>query len=209
MSISYKLDITESKLSKDILESFLSDITKDFQTGIIQVKSALPKIVHDIVLSSPEYDSLVGGMLRYHFGIPDADDKIKAMIRIWSNNIQYNITYPKLSGNRIVGSFGAHAFKADFSDILGTDYAKVYDNAGGYSLPWLEWLVLDGSATLVPNHDVVLLATHRSRTGGALMMRGSGWGVPSIYSGTIADNWITRAIAANNFKIEDLLQRAF
>lgn len=208
-----KLKVVESlnQINKGILNSFVQDIKKDIDRGVVVVKNELPKLVNSIIVSSPEYSSLLGGTLKYELGIPDANTKIAAMIDIWSTNIQYQYKPPAVRGPNIISTFSASLFKADFSDIIGTDYAKVYDRIRGYNLPWLQWLVFYGNAPLIDDYQVILRNSSASRTGRGLMRRKEGytWRVPSEFSGIISDNWITRAIAAKSGDIESLLERAF
>lgn len=209
MKISFSIPQSVDVLSKDILKAFLPDVRFEFDKAINRIKGTLPNLVYDIVRNSPEYDSIVSGQLKYELGIPDGIDKITALIGVWSKNIFYKYSPPKISGYRITASFRADLFKANFSDVLGMNEAQVYDTLRGYSLPWLQWLVLDGSVPLIPHHHVELVNSDRSRTGGALMRFGGNWGVPSSFTGTIADNWITRAIDARSSSIEQLVERAF
>jgi hypothetical protein len=100
--------------------------------------------------------------------------------------------------------------KSDFSDVLGSDYAIMTDNIRGYSLPWLKWLLLDGTAIIIDNYTVTMGYNKYSRTGGAVMTRtGGAWRVPPQYSGTMDDNWITRSIENSKDEIDNLIIRAF
>jgi hypothetical protein len=211
MEIKIKVVESLNQINKGILNSFVKDIKQDIDRGVSIVKNQLPQLVNSIVISSPEYSSLLGGTLKYELGIPDANTKIAAMIDIWSTNILYQYKPPAVRGQYIVSKFSASLFKADFSDIIGTDYAKVYDRIRGYNLPWLEWLVFYGNAPLIDDYQVILTNSSASRTGRGLMRRkeGSSWRVPSEFSGIISDNWITRAIAAKSADIQSLLERAF
>jgi len=195
-------------MNQKILRAFASDIKIDFDKGIRTIQNTLPGLVRKIILSSPEYYSLVGGELKFELGIPDAPEKINAMIFAWTSDIKYKISPPSVVRDRIVGGFSAELIKADFSDILGADYTQVYDRYRGYSLPWFQWLVLEGRTQVVPDHQVSYVKTQRSRTGRAIMVPGAGWGLTN-YAGTKENNWITRAIAAGNVEITTLLERAF
>lgn len=206
MNITFK--DTLNQMSNEILKLFAADIKTSFDRGVGLIQSSLPGLISNIIMSSPEYGSLISGSLKYELGIPDAGAKVAMMINHWSSNIQYRISPPRAVRGKITGGFSAELFKADFSDILGTDYAQVYDSRGGYSLPWFQWLVLDGRTQVVPNHEISYRNTSRSRTGKAIMVPGAGWGLTS-YSGTKENNWITRAIASGNKQIVSLLERAF
>jgi hypothetical protein len=72
-----------------------------------------------------------------------------------------------------------------------------YVTAKGTPIPWLDWLILQGDRIIVLGYDVDFDLTPaeraRSRTGMALMERGSGWRVPPEFSGTAESNFLTRA----------------
>lgn len=209
----YNIRIPQSvnEISKGMLSKVLPEIKKDFLISIKQIRSELPGIVHDIVTSAPEYNELLSGRLRLELGIPDAASKIAELISHWSSNVQIKFTPPAIKGLRITGSFGAYMFKADFEDVLGSEAAYVVDGIRGYTLPWLEWLLLKGNAPIIDQHIIVFGSSSRSRTGGAIMRsaRRGDWGVPREYSGDISNNWITRSIDRSYDRVQSLLDRSF
>lgn len=213
MNMRLKLTVTEptALITKNILKAFLPEITKNVSKGITIIKSELPLLVNKAVTTSPEYQQLIGGTLKLELGIPNASTKIAGLISTWSSSINYRYVLPKISGNKIISVFSANVFKSDFSDVLGTEYAQVADSLRGYSLPWLEWLLLKGNAPIIRDHQVVFGYNKRSRTGQAIMRVNTkkSWSVPSPYSGTISDNWITRSINNISPDINNLLDRAF
>jgi len=143
-------------------------------------------------------------------GIDNSSVKLAKLITVWSTNIEYKYERPTVSAGQVKTKFSAQLIRADFSDVLYTDFAAVVDLARGYTLPWLEWLLLEGNKILVPNHSVVIGPNRGSRTGYAVMREGRGsWKVPSEFSGTFRDNWITRAIDKGMGDVESLLDRAF
>lgn len=211
MLFNLKISETNKVIETNILQALLPDIKQYMLNGVLTVKKTLPIIILSSITSSQEYQSLISDQLKYEFGIPDAINKINSIISIWIKNIQYEYKEPSIKGSQIKASFTAQMIKSDFSDVLGTDYAYVNDSLRGYSLPWLEWLLLDGTKTIVKNYQVVLGQNRVSRTGMAIMRQSasSGWSVPSEFAGSIADNWITRAIDRSEPQILALLEEAF
>jgi hypothetical protein len=100
--------------------------------------------------------------------------------------------------------------KVDFSDVLYSSYAELKYSSKKNALPWLEWLLLRGSVPIIKEHEIVIGPNRRSRTGLAVMKQKDGqtWSVPKRYSGTIGDNWITRAIDSSNSEILGFIQKA-
>lgn len=208
----YSIKILESKneITNRILKALLPDIQKYMQTAINIMKVNLPFIIRDAITNTEEYSSLIGGKLKYEFGIPDPEIKIAGLLSVWSQNINISYSQPIIFKDQIKSSFSISMIRVDFSDVLYTDYAKVYDIDRGYVLPWLEWLVLEGNKVIVKDHRVVFGGNRRSRTGFAIMRgdSGSAWKVPAQFAGTESDNWITRAIDSSIPDVYDLLEEA-
>lgn len=209
MKISFTLLENNSEIYKKILEALLPDVASYMQDAISLVKKELPQIIMESILSTPEYTSIIGGKLRFDFGLVDGSSKIDGLLQIWTNNIMVVYDAPKINSNTIISKFSISMIKADYSDVLGSDYAQMTDNERGYSLPWLQWLLLDGTKILIDNHQVIIGPNPRSRTSMAIMRPGSGWSVPNEFAGTQNDNWLTRAIDSSSDSINNLLKRAF
>lgn len=210
MNIQFKLIENNRALQNEVLKALLPEVSRFIDSGIAKVKSALPNIIRQAIINTPEYNSLLNGELKYEFGIANVDSKLSSLLTAWSTNIQYSYRSPSIKGSSIKGSFSANCIKVDFSDVLYTDYAAVVDTIRGYSLPWLEWLLLDGNKTIVKNYEVVVGPFSNSRTGLAVMKPSrKAWRVPSQFSGTINDNWITRAIDTVESDILKMMDGAF
>lgn len=211
MNISLKLVDTNQQIYDKILKALLPQVEKFMSSNIKKLQKDLPILIQNIILSSPEYDSILNGQLKYEFGLPDSSSKLSGLIEIWSNNLVYNYEKPKISNNKLITKLSVSALKVDFSDVLYTDYAVMYDALRGYTLPWLEWLVLSGNRTIIDDQEIVFGPNKYSRTGGAIMRSNNtkDWSVPSEFSGTISDNWITRAIDNSQNEIQNLFNRIF
>jgi hypothetical protein len=209
MKISFTLLENSPEIYKKILDALLPDVTSYMQDATSLVKKELPQIIMSSILASPEYTSIVGGKLRFDFGLVDGSSKVDGLLQIWTNNIMIVYDIPKINGNTIISKFSISMIKADYSDVLGSDYAQMIDSLRGYSLPWLQWLLLDGTKVLIDNHQVVIGPNLRSRTSMAIMRPGSGWSVPNEFAGTQNNNWLTRAIDSSSDSINNLLKRAF
>ena len=201
---------TDKQISDQILSALIPQIDKYLKNSLQSVRKELPGIIKNILINSPEYVSLIGGQLQYEFGIPDPANKLSEIFDIWTNNISINYKAPTASAGKIRASFSVSMIRSDFADVLSSDASLVIDNLRGYSLPWLEWLLLEGNKTIVSKQEVVIGPNKFSRTGFAIMRQSNkSWKVPAQYAGTIRNNWITRAIDDNESIIEDLLNRIF
>lgn len=210
MRLSLRLIDNNKDISNAILQALLTDVTRYFENGIYIIKNELPQIIKQSIINTPEYDSLLNGELRYEFGIPDPGIKLAGLLDIWSENIKYSYMKPTITGDKIKAIFSASTVRVDYADVLYSDYGLVTDAARGYTLPWLEWLLLEGNKTIIDKYEVIIGPNQYSRTGNALMKPSNkSWRVPSTYAGTASDNWITRAIDSVTDDIENLLNKAF
>lgn len=210
MKFSLKLLESSKEIQDKILEAMLPEIKKIMNDGIKHIKNNLSSIVELAIKDSPEYDSLISGKLKYEFGIADSNIKLSSLLTAWTSNIIYNYQQPMIRNGKIKSSFSANMIRVDFSDVLYADFSSVVDIERGYTLPWLEWLLLEGNRTIIKNYEVIFGPSRFSRTGLAIMSPSSrSWKVPSEFSGTMDDNWITRAIDRAEPSIQKLLDEAF
>lgn len=210
MQFSLKILETNDQIKKDILKALLPQVQSFMDNGINKLKTELPSLIRLAIINTPEYESLLNGKLMYEFGIPDSSSKLAGLLDIWSTNIHYQYMRPTISGNSIKGFFSANCIRIDFADALYSDYGIIVDAKRGYTLPWLEWLLLDGNKTIVSKYEVAIGPNPYSRTGQAIMRSSKrSWKVPAEFAGTSRDNWITRAIDSIENDIDNLVQKAF
>lgn len=208
MRLQLNLVENNNTVANKILIALLDPVTEYMNDIIRKIKIELPSIVSRSIFNTQEYVSLTSGQLKFELGIPNPEQKITSLLNIWTSNIEYNYIPPRVIAGQIKSSFSIGLIKSDFSDVLGTDYAIVRDSSG-YQLPWLQWLLLDGNVPLVSNHQVIMGPSSRSRTGYAIMRKSSqNWKVPSQFSGTLSDNWITRALENSSDEIDALIEKA-
>lgn len=199
---------SDSEIRQKILTALLQDVQITFNRSIPQIKKEIQDLVIDTIKNSPEYSSLVSGQLRLELGIPDATAKIEELLNIWISNIEVQIKPFKINNTGLSGGFSINCIKRDFSDVLSSSAAQIEDNIRGYSLPWLNWLLLEGGKILVKDHIVVIGSSDFSRTGEAIMRTSTNgsWRVPPEFAGTSDNNWITRAIDKIDNEITQIFQ---
>jgi len=205
----FTLNLLES--NDTVYRLVLEEIKKKIE---IAVNKAIPTISTDIknkistaLRDQPEYISLMTGKLKAEFGIPDSST-IESVIEGLVNSLvieKQPITIRSRAG--IFGGIKLTMMKSDdLNGLIYTDIASVIDE-DGYSLPWLKWLLLEGSNTIVKNYSVQYGASPYSRSGLAVMKPSSSdWSVPSEFSGTEKDNWTTRAVNSVEQDVYAILQ---
>ena len=207
MKFEIKIIENERIISKRIIKALIPEVDSFMKKAVAKVKTELPVVLRNAIIGSDTYNQLIGGKLRLELGIPDPITKIDGLINTWISNVNVNYIKPTVIGSdKIYAFFSVGLVRSDYSDVLGTDYALVYDRKG-YDLPWLAWLLFEGTKPIISTHKVVF--TRGGRTGGAVMRKQGSWSVPLAYAGTAEDNWITRAIDAAAPQIEDLLKGVF
>jgi hypothetical protein len=203
MKIEFKLLEKDSDIANSIFDAIKASLSDVMNRAEPEIQRRVKEILSDSLRTEPEYQSLKSGILRAEFGIqyPDTVDKIVEKISETVTIEHIPITF---TARGIKGGFRLVAIKSDnISGLIEDADALVADDARGYKLPWLEWLLLRGSDKIIKNYEVSFGASKYSRSGMALMKDSkSSWRVPPQFAGTIKNNWTTRAIS----KAEDSIK---
>jgi len=207
MKISLRLLESDKDISNTILDAIISYMKPKIPTIVSNIKSKLPNIIKSFIVNEPEYQSLKSGKLRYEFGIPDVS-VVDTIVDFWSNNFTVVSKPIAKKNNQIFYSLSISMIRQNFNDVLSLSDSIVYDSVSGITLPWLEWLLLDGGKIIVKNYEVKMGSNPRSRTGMAVMIESKkNWRVPPEFAGTIRNNWITRAIDNINNEITNVIRQ--
>lgn len=191
--ISLNLLESDSQIKKAILDSIRDVLDSAITKSINQISTELKNLTIDNIKKEPEYASLKNGQLKYELGIPNStiiDSVIEEIcegtvsrgaVKSTSRGVSGNIKYVVMDGTKVASS-------------MSGPNGMVQDSKG-YSLPWLKWLLTQGTATIVKNFEVKLGPNPSSRTGMAIMVESdTNWSVPPQFAGVEENNWITRAI---------------
>jgi hypothetical protein len=210
MNIRSKIFIVESNsdIEKKILNALKPELNKFLEKTFNKVK---PKIIEQVIESikaAPEYNSLLSGDLKYEFGLPDSNNRVSTILEFWKK-ITADFKKVTTNGNKLVGGFSISMINSDYSDVINSSVATLKTEKGT-DLNWLEWLLLFGNKTIIKNYEVEFGFNPRSRTGRAIMkgVKSGKWAVPSEFSGTKNNNWITRSIDSIEPKINQIFKEA-
>ena len=165
-------------------------------------------LIESALKEEPEYNSLIAGQLRLEFGIPDTS-KVDSVISKLADTVSITKNAIRIGPRGLSGGFTIYALKADdMGGVIADESAMVIDDTNGYSLPWLEWLLLKGNKVIVQQHEVRVGANANSRTGMAIMVKSNkGWRVPPEFVGTMRNNWTTRAVERLENEIRQLIKK--
>lgn len=203
-----ELQDTTAEIEGKILRALRPELNKYLEKTFKKVKPLILGTITEAITSSPEYISLSSGDLKYEFGLPDSDNRLATILKFWT---KINADYKSVSinNNKLAGGFTINMIDSSYSDVLGSS-AAVFTTEKGTDLRWLEWLLLFGNKTIIKDYVVEFGANPRSRTGRAIMrgVQKGKWQVPSEFSGTQNNNWITRAIDSVESSIYKILYEA-
>ena len=206
MKFSLRLLETDSQISKLIMDELKIILDKTINMALPKISTEIQILISEALRSQPEYSSLMTGTLKAELGIADATsinsviDSLIETLAVQKNDI-------KVTNKGLSGGFSLTMMKSDdMNGVIYTDAASVKD-ASGYSLPWLEWLLLKGNEILVKNYEVSYVSSPYSRSGMAIMIpSSSSWRVPPQFAGTEKDNWTTRAINSVEDSVYKIIQ---
>lgn len=144
----------------------------------------------------PEVDSLYSldsNSLAGQFGI--SPGMVGAIILAIQTSIQNSITvkFTKYNDTLTSGGLEINFQPSNFINLLSLPFGHViYENG---DLHWLKWLLTAGDTVIVVNYQYnPVTGLGRSKLGN--MIGGGSWRIPPQFSGTIDNNFITRALTS-------------
>lgn len=182
---------TDSVIHDLIMQEIANELNKAFKSIVPKLKKITADLLRQSIMSQPEYNAIISSNLRYELGIINPTARLLNIIDTLIRNIETAFTPFSPDGNSFNGGLVINAVKSDYSDIIHLRDSIVVTKKG-VELEWLRWLLLEGNQIIISGWDVEFGPF--GRTGGAHMILGGGWKVPSEYAGRINDNFIVRAI---------------
>jgi hypothetical protein len=208
LEVTFNIKETDAQIANLIVNALKPEVEKILKKSFNKIKKSLKDIVQNALRLAPEYQSLVSGELRAEFGLPDGQSRADAIIALITK-IGFEFKPIKHTGYNLSGSFILTMIESDFKSALSSP-AATFTTEKGTQLDWLEWLLLLGNKTIIKDYVVDIGPNPRSRTGMAVMrgVKSGKWQVPSAFSGTINNNWITRSIDSVEQDIKQLIQES-
>lgn len=150
----------------------------------------------------PEMNSVNSGILKIDFGI--TDDPAAAIANAAAQSA--NVRFTKINNKLTSGGFKITVQPKDYLTLLSLPEGITITEKG-VTLPWLDWLLNYGDSIIIADFGVKY--TGGGRTGKGYMSRDAKpFVVNPMFSGTVDNNFITRAIDAKIPDIEKDLIRA-
>jgi hypothetical protein len=166
------------------------------------IDSGLTTRVSQWIMDSPEMVSLISGSLRGDFGVVSSSEAAADIAK----SVEESIIIEWLPVNAALTGIALNIKiqPSDLANVLNAVPPVVTKK--GKSLPWIEWLLLAGDSPVIMEYHVE--EGDFGRTGEAHMVRGGSYKVGRVnpsFSGTIDDNFITRALSGKEFEIGNIL----
>lgn len=210
MLLNLKIIDSQKQIEDKILKALLPQVQSLFNKSQKNLKNNLGILFSQAIKKSPEYNSINNGTLGYELGVPDGNSRIDQLLQYWIGSMQVKIEKPSIKSSNIKSSLSIGICRSDLADIISSDIAIIVDGRTGSRVEWLSWLSLLGDTTIVKDYDFELGPSPYSRTGGGIMRPsgGSKWSVPSQFSGTVDNNWITRSVDSVENEVYSILERS-
>ena len=198
---------SDKEIVDKINEALIERLNEVFFDRAKTVKELVRSNVLDILRGEDTFSSLLNGDLVGEFGFPkDSSKRLEAILAKIGESLVMTFYPFKYKNNKITGGYKFAMIKSDFSDIIKMTEAIVQTEKG-VGLPWLEWLLTYGDSVIFTDYKIVFKNAGRSGMAAMVPSKTTGWRVPKEHSGTITNNWITRAIDAWIKKLESILAK--
>lgn len=197
MTLVFNIQLLESdsQIKKAILDSIRDVLDSAISKSINKIRDELINLTIENIKREPEYMSLKNGQLRYEFGIPDTMVVDAVVGNICTGKVSRSPV--RVNSRGVVGNIRYTIIDGDTVDQSMNSQNGLVQDSKGYTMPWLKWLLTQGTSPIVKNFEVKLGPNPRSRTGMAIMVESSdNWSVPAQFAGVQENNWITRAISS-------------
>ena len=208
-----RLLTTDAQFSATV--SFLAapKINKILRKAKPLIQRKVSDLLRTVIEGSPAIRSLEDGVLRVDFGLEDgmADSATRDIVNAVVSSLVVEFQAPKSKRSLTLGSLSIRIDPAVVSSLVQVSTTAGIYNSNGHNISWLNWLMTKGTEVVVEGFDVVSTEyDERSRSGGGFMIKtGGAFRVAPEFAGTPGDNFITRAIIANQNNISNIIRTEF
>lgn len=188
-----KIVESDKVINIKINKALAGELNSRFKKQKEKLLNTIKGIVYNAIRSCPEIDSLSNGELKLDFGL--TVDPSSAIINAIVSSVEVIVTPFSANGGTISkGGITILIQPNDYQNLLGLSVSQQPIESGG-SLPWLEWLLLEGDSIIIANFGVEYSNEAKGRAGPARMTSSNRpFKVNPNFSGTRDDNFITRAL---------------
>jgi len=191
------------KMFTDFLNKLAANANRTFGKTSYAIIRELRGPIGAAIIRSPEMASLQGGRLAGELGLPPALQRAapKDITEAIVNSIGAVVLPVRRAGRKLTGGINITVQPADFRNMLGLGISPIKYLSRNkkfkgkmVSLDWLDWLLFKGDAVIVQNFRVERGSHGRSGLAKMKGKRGNPWRIDPNFSGTVDDNFISRAL---------------
>lgn len=197
MRLSLKINESPKEIQRLILKGLSQDLDAHILKNLTAINIFVKAKVYESIALDPLSWIVSNGKLKGDFGLDF--DPVPAIAQAVSNSVV--IDFIRLN-NRLKGGLSIKVQPMDYLNLLTLPEGVVITEKGA-QLPWLDWLLTYGNSIIIANFGVSYNYTVGRSGMMAIMVEGARpFSVDPSFSGTVNDNWITRAIDAEINNIE-------
>jgi len=199
MSIYIDIVETDRQIATLILQDIVKQLNRIIPTKLKSIDTKVRLATFNFIKNTTTYESLVRGELAGHFGIPirGRQNRIDNIVAAISNRMEISYKPITIQAGRFAHGLRFGVLLQDLSEVLGLPGSKILTEKGQV-LPWLDWLLVFGDTIEISEYEIKFQAG-KGRSARAIMIadNAGSWRVPPEFSGTLNDNWLTRAFKNN------------
>lgn len=205
MTITLEIIDSFPKIRANIHRALAVELNKRMSSKIRRAPRIFQGYIKRWMMESKEITSLLSqgipNSLNATFGLTPGTpiDAVNAIVSAVSTAITVDF---KPISHRLKGGVTFRFQPKDFVDILGLPQGHQFTEMD-VDLHWLEWLLTKGDSVVVKGY--VYQPSNSGRSGGGTMDVGGMFRVPPQFSGTIDDNFITRAFLGRDKELAKIL----
>tara|TARA_R110000751_G_scaffold127995_4_gene230079 strand:- start:2092 stop:2721 length:630 start_codon:yes stop_codon:yes gene_type:complete len=207
--ISINIEESDRQIYKKVNQAMADHINEKVRSKSRALISKLKTVISVWVKTQPEIVSLlqegVPQSLNAQFGLPPGSAN-KAVDQIV--NAVVDSTQVKISkvDRKLSGTIEFNFQPSTFANLLSLS-SGVNTTEEGSKLNWLSWLLVEGDKIIIVGYRYQ--PSEKGRAGGGNMVRGGAFRVSPQFSGTLDNNFITRAFRGRNSEITRLISGIF
>lgn len=208
LSLRVDVDISREDFLREALQE-VCRLTNQALTAIeMPVRNQLRPLVEQLLAESPEGLSMQGGRLQAEVGVPLPAKAMAAMAHAIVNAMVWVVEPCRVTGQQMKGALRIGLLSAGLHELIDLPEGE-YVTAKSKVIPWLDWVLVQGTVDLVRGWEFRPGHFANSRTGLGIMVRNdeSNWHVPAEFAGTERDNWAVRALQALPGPLERLVEQ--
>ncbi len=205
MSISLKIVESNKQITRLIYDAIAKEVNPRVKKNAPKVRDNIKALIPKWIAEQPEMQSIATGgsqSLAAQFGLPTGSRQL--IVDSIGTSVANSMTIEiKPLDKNLSGSIQFMIQPITYNNLLEQSLAKVTTKKGTI-LEWLDWLILRGTQMIIMGYTYE--PGTGGRSGGGTMAGGGSWRVPPQYSGTINDNFITRALSGKDRELTSALK---